>query len=117
MNGCLLVVPDCFKETFKPSTKHGGHDKDNRSLRYLEWNFDPDPHDNEFETDFVIMIKEGSGKLKIAHDHHTVGIFSKDIWIELFENTGFKAKVLPINLNKLEPGIYNGVLGVKKRNL
>ncbi len=117
VNGHLLVVPDCFKETFKPSTKHGGHDKDNRSLRYLEWSFDPDPYDNKFETDFVIMMKEGPGKLKIAHDHHTVGIFSKDTWIELFENAGFKAKVIPINLNKLEPGTYNGILGVKERNL
>jgi len=117
INGYLLIVPDCFKETFKSYTKHGGHDKDNKRLRYLEWNFDPDPDDNKFETDFVIMMKEGSNELKIEHDHHTIGIFSKNTWIELFKNAGFKAEVVPINHNELESGSYNGILGVKTRNL
>ena len=76
-----------------------------------------DPDDNKFETDFVIMMKEGSNELKIEHDHHTVGIFSKNTWIELFENAGFKAEVVPINHNELESGSYNGILGVKARNL
>ncbi len=117
MNGHLLIVPDVFKETFKPNTTHGGYDKNNKSLRYLEWNYDPNPDDNEFETDFVIMMRDGQNELRIEHDHHTYGIFSKNTWITLFENTGLKAEIIPINHSKLEPGSYSAILGVKTRNI
>ena len=36
--GVALFVPDHTRESFHPSTDHGGHDgADGRSLRYLEW--------------------------------------------------------------------------------
>jgi hypothetical protein len=41
--GAALFEPDYVRETFKPSTRHGGHDGKDRALRYLEWTYDPDP--------------------------------------------------------------------------
>ena len=42
--GGLVVVPDCVRETFEPGTETGGEDgPDGRGLRYLEWDWDPDP--------------------------------------------------------------------------
>jgi ubiquinone/menaquinone biosynthesis C-methylase UbiE len=32
--GVVLFAPDYVRETFKPSTQHGGHDSDIRSLRF-----------------------------------------------------------------------------------
>lgn len=33
-NGCILVVPDFFKEKFKPTTEHHGHDLDGQDSRF-----------------------------------------------------------------------------------
>ncbi len=41
--GAALFAPDHVRENFRPTTKHGGHDGDGRSFRYLEWVWDPDP--------------------------------------------------------------------------
>jgi SAM-dependent methyltransferase len=117
MNGHLLVVPDFFKETFKPSTRHGGHDSVNRSLRYLEWNFDLDPNDDKIETDFVIMMREGKSKIRVEIDHHECGVFSKKTWLNLFNECGFKPEIISIGHSELEPGSYNGILGLKIKNI
>ncbi len=42
--GVLVVTPDATREGFVPSTDCGGSDGDDgRSVRYLEWSYDPDP--------------------------------------------------------------------------
>jgi SAM-dependent methyltransferase len=42
--GVVVLLPDFTAETFRPETRHGGHDgSDGRSLRYLKWTDDPDP--------------------------------------------------------------------------
>ena len=41
--GAALFAPDAIRETFRPSTDHGGHDDATRGLRYLSWTWDPDP--------------------------------------------------------------------------
>ena len=41
-------VPDHVRENFQASTDHGGHDGTDRSLRYLEWTWDPDPADSTY---------------------------------------------------------------------
>jgi SAM-dependent methyltransferase len=46
--GAALFAPDHVRETFAPSTDHGGHDGDGCSLRYLEWTWDPDPSDTTY---------------------------------------------------------------------
>src|SRR5262245_42632219 len=44
--GAALFAPDHVRENFGPSTDHGGHDGPDRSMRYLEWTWDPDPADH-----------------------------------------------------------------------
>jgi hypothetical protein len=39
--GMAIFVPDEVAETFKASTDHGGSDGEGRSIRYLEWTYDP----------------------------------------------------------------------------
>jgi len=57
--GAALFVPDCVKETFRPATDHGGQDGEGRSLRYLEWSWDPDPEDTEYLTDYAFLLRGG----------------------------------------------------------
>jgi SAM-dependent methyltransferase len=57
--GAALFAPDHVRENFRASTDHGGHDGVNRSLRYLEWTWDPDPADSSYVVDYAYLLREG----------------------------------------------------------
>jgi ubiquinone/menaquinone biosynthesis C-methylase UbiE len=113
--GCVLVVPDVFKETLIPKTEHGGHDGKKRRMRYLEWTYDPDPDDSTFTTDFVYLLREKDGTVQIEYDRHIHGIFSKEKWLKIMAEVGFEVKIIPVEHSEIESGLYNAVLGVKKK--
>jgi SAM-dependent methyltransferase len=63
--GVALFVPDFVRERFEPRTQHGGHDGEGRALRYLEWDWDPDPSDTTYVSDFAYLLREdGRGALR-----------------------------------------------------
>lgn len=93
--GVALFVPDCVRETFRSFTKQGGHDGEGRSLRYLEWVFDPDPDDTEFKTVFAYLLREGSDAVRMESDEHRMGLFPRDTWLRLLREVGFSARELP----------------------
>jgi SAM-dependent methyltransferase len=39
--GVAVFAPDHTRESYRPSTDHGGHDGEGRAIRYLEWDWDP----------------------------------------------------------------------------
>ena len=92
--GVALFVPDCVRETFVAETKHGGHDGDGRSLRYLMWTVDPDPTDTTYRTDFAIMLRDQSGDTRVVHDSHIEGIFPRAEWMRLLSKKGFEPSTL-----------------------
>jgi len=92
--GAAVIAPDCVKETFKPTTDHGGHDGAGRALRYLEWSYDPDPADTTFLTDFAILLREGPDDVRVRFDRHVEGLFPRAIWLELLRAVGFEASVV-----------------------
>lgn len=92
--GAALFVPDCVRETFAPATKHGGHDGRDRSLRYLEWEYDPDPRDTTYVTEFAYMLREGKGPARVEHDLHVVGLFSRSHWLGILQDVGFERKMI-----------------------
>jgi hypothetical protein len=69
-----LFCPDHVQETFRPSTSHGGHDVGDRSLRYLEWSYDPDPDDTTTVTSFAFLLKDGAGPVRCEQDEHVLGL-------------------------------------------
>ena len=88
--GCVaLFVPDCVRETFAAETRHGGHDGEGRSLRYLMWTTDPDPTDTTYRTDFAIMLRDQSGETRVIHDWHIEGLFPRANWMRLLTEAGF----------------------------
>ena len=91
--GALLVAPDCVRETFSESSKSGGHDGADRSLRYLEWHWDPDPDDCTYRTTFVYMLREGSAAPRVEIDQHEMGVFPQATWVSLLEETGFRVEI------------------------
>jgi hypothetical protein len=87
-----LFVPDAVRETFQPTTEHGGHDaapgETSRALRYLEWTFDPDPTDTTYTTEFAFLLRERDS-VRAEHDHHTCGLFARADWLRLMSEAGF----------------------------
>jgi len=112
-HGCVLVVPDFFKETFKTTTEHHGHDLGQKGIRYLEWRFDPNPRDTTCACHFVYLMRYPRGKMKIEYDRHIMGIFPRATWTKLLRKAGFKVKIIPVNHSELEPNSYFALLGKK----
>ncbi|MBN1151277.1 class I SAM-dependent methyltransferase [candidate division WOR-3 bacterium] len=110
--GVLFIAPDYFKETFKPFTSHGGHDRKERSMRYLEWTCDKNPHDTLIETYFAYILKNEKGEISFEDDISINGIFSKNTWQILLEKVGFKVFFESIEHSEIESGQYIGIVGL-----
>lgn len=102
--GVALFVPDQTKEQLKPETDCGGHDGDDRGLRYLEWQWDPDPSDDTYTVDYTYTLREGLDNITVEHDRHVLGVFERQVWIDLISSVGFEVSVVPFEHSELEPG-------------
>lgn len=87
--GALVVAPDHVRETFEPSTDHGGSDLGERGLRYLEWVWDPDPDDLTFVADYALLLRTGT-EVRAVHDRHVEGLFPLATWRRTIERAGFR---------------------------
>ena len=111
--GVALFAPDCVRETFKPSTDCGGHDGNDRAMRYLEWSWDPDPGDSTMTTDYTYTFRDSGGALRVVHDRHIEGLFARQTWLRLLREGGFEPSVVPFDHSELEPGTYEVFVCVK----
>jgi SAM-dependent methyltransferase len=91
--GVAIFAPDHVRETFSPRTDHGGHDGDGRSLRYLEWTWDPDPADSTHLVDFACLLREDGKPMRCEYERHVYGLFGRDDWLRLLTQVGFRASV------------------------
>ena len=89
--GAALFVPDFVRERFEARTQHGGHDGEGRALRYVEWDWDPDPSDKTYLSDFAYLLRE-DGVVRCVHDRHVCGLFPRSLWIELLERAWLEAR-------------------------
>jgi len=92
--GVVLFMPDFVRERFRPGMHHGGNDGNGRSMRHLEWTFDPDPCDTTYTVDFVYMLREGNGPVRVEHEPHVLGLFSREDWLRWLAETGFAARMI-----------------------
>jgi SAM-dependent methyltransferase len=102
--GVALFAPDYLRENFRPSTSHGGHDGKERSLRYLEWTSDQDRTDTTYEVDIAILFRSGNGRVRVAHDRHILGLFSRADWLRLLSEVGFRSVPVPFEYSEPGPG-------------
>jgi trans-aconitate methyltransferase len=92
--GMAIFVPDDVSETFEPSTDHGGSDGDGRSIRYLEWSYDPDETDTTIVTDYLFLLRDGEQPVQVEHDQHITGLFSREQWLSVLHDTGFRVSIV-----------------------
>jgi SAM-dependent methyltransferase len=111
--GAALLVPDYVRETFRPSTSHGGADGNGRGLRYLEWVWDPDPSDATYFADYAYLLREADGTVRAERDRHVEGLFSRAEWLETIAGAGFEPQALPFEHSETEP--MELFLGIRPR--
>ncbi len=90
--GLAVVMPDATTEIFQPSEAVGGSDGDGRSVRFMEWTFDPDPSDELVQTEYVFALRRGTERVEIIHETHRTGLFSRVTWMRLLGEVGFDAR-------------------------
>jgi len=112
--GGALFAPDCVRETFSAETDSGGHDGAERSLRYLEWTWDPDPADSTYTVDYVYVLREADGSVRVEHDRHVEGLFSRAEWLQVLSEVGFAARAVPFVHSEI-PEPLDLFVGVKPR--
>lgn len=112
--GTALFAPDYVRETFRPSTKHGGHDVGKRSMRYLEWTWDPDPTDTCYTVDFAYLLRE-DGEVRCEYDRHIMGLFGRADWLRFITVAGFQAESVPVERGEIELGADEVLLGIKPK--
>ena len=111
--GAALFAPDHVRENFRPSTDHGGHDGENRSLRYLEWTWDPDPTDNTYVVDYAYLLRGSDGSVHVERDRHIEGLFARADWLRLLSEVGFRPRVVPFEHSEVEAGVCEVFVGSK----
>jgi len=87
--GVVLIMPDYLRETFRSGVHHGGHDGIHRALRHFEWTYDPNPDDTTYTVDFVYMLRDAGSPVRVIHESHVCGLFSKEVWHRLLNEVGF----------------------------
>jgi len=92
--GAALFCPDYVRENYRPTTHHGGHDGTGKSLRYLDWSYDPDQADTTYEVFMVYALREG-GKTTVESDRHVEGLFGQDDWLSWMAEAGFTSRAIP----------------------
>ena len=90
----------------RESTDHGGHDGDTRSLRYLEWTWDPDPADITYLADYAFLLRGPGEEVRVVHDRHVAGLFPRAEWLRLLSEAGFVPRVVPFEHSEVETGAH-----------
>ena len=92
--GLALFVPDHVTETFAPSTDHGGSDGRDRSLRYLEWTYDPDKTDSRYTVEYAYLLREGDQPARVEQEQHICGLFPRTEWLHILQQVGFQPEIV-----------------------
>jgi trans-aconitate methyltransferase len=93
--GLALFVPDRTAESFEAGADHGGSDAaDGRGVRFLDWVWDPDPDDTWVLTEYAFLLRDADGSVRVVHETHRTGLFSRDVWLRLLAGAGFEPEAV-----------------------
>jgi SAM-dependent methyltransferase len=109
--GVALLCPDDLAETFVPGSEHGGHDgADGRSLRYLDWSV-AGPDDTVI-SDYVYMLREADGTLRVERDRHITGRLPTATWLDAIESAGLRGKAIALEHSEVAEDRHFVFVGV-----
>jgi SAM-dependent methyltransferase len=86
--GAAIVTPDTFADSFTEQTDTVEGDDGHRAIRYLAWQWDPDPADTTYRVDLALLLRE-NGDVRMVHDSHVEGLFARETWLRVLADAGF----------------------------
>jgi trans-aconitate methyltransferase len=89
--GSTVFAPDFTRETFRDETILIEGNDGKRSLRAMEWAWDPDPNDDTSVAEYVFALRE-NGEVMTFHDHTVEGLFPQATWLRLLESAGYRVE-------------------------
>ncbi len=94
--GAAIFAPDCVRESFGEISRiHRGEDEAGaRSLRCMEWTWDPDPFDTSYTVEYAFLLRDRSG-VRAVHDRHVEGLFPRATWVDVLTAAGFRVESPP----------------------
>ncbi len=90
--GTALFAPDYVREAFRERTELYSGDDGKRSLRCIEWMWDPDPADDTYLAEYAFLLREGTD-MRAVHDRHVEGLFARATWMEILAGAGFRVEL------------------------
>lgn len=101
--GVLVTTPDDVAETYRdPRVRTKTARRGETEVTFLEYCYDPDPEDEQYETRYVYLLREGRAPPEVVTDVHTHGLFSRQVWLDLLEAASFDVEVRAVPLE--DPG-------------
>ena len=93
--GLAVFAPDHLRESFTESNDDDARDGDDgRSVRYIEWAWDPDPADTEVLVEYAFLLREPGAPVRCVHETHRCGLFPRDTWLQVIAEAGFTPAVV-----------------------
>jgi SAM-dependent methyltransferase len=111
--GVAVFAPDYTLENFRAGTEHGGHDGEGRGLRYLEWCHPLQNGADHCVVDYVLVFHEDGQPPRVDVDRHIEGLFSRDVWLRLLAETGFRAYPRPLEHSEVEPDSHEVFVAIR----
>ncbi|HEY0714529.1 MAG TPA: class I SAM-dependent methyltransferase [Polyangia bacterium] len=104
--GAAVFAPDGVRDDFVEHHNLLEHDEGTRSVRGLEWSWDPDPSDDTCRVDYTFMLRDGAD-VEVVHDVHIEGMFTRATWHRLLTEAGFEVATFTRPLD--EAGAFDEV--------
>jgi ubiquinone/menaquinone biosynthesis C-methylase UbiE len=102
--GLMLALPEELRSRLAPDQPDvETHRSGNRIVTIIEFDYDDDPADHEFETVFVFIIRE-NGEVRVEVDRHPGGVYDLDDFLGAITRAGFEAVAEPWELSDWTPG-------------
>lgn len=101
--GVAVFAPDHVAENYRGGTDHGGNDGDGRGLRYLEWCHPARPGADHVLVDYALIFHEDGQPPRVDVDRHLEGLFSREVWLRLLAEVGFRAHPRLLEHSEVEP--------------
>jgi trans-aconitate methyltransferase len=91
--GAAIFTPDDLEDTFADATELLERDDGERSLRCIEWSWDPVPGDGKARAEYGLLLRE-HGEVRAFHDRHETGLFPRATWLRLLQDAGFTVEIV-----------------------
>jgi len=87
--GAALFAPDYVRDAFRDKTELYTGDDGARSLRCVEWAWDPDPADDTYAVEYAFLLRDGA-QMRAVHDRHVEGLFARATWLDILTSAGYQ---------------------------